>query len=662
MTRPGIFLSYTRTKCAHEGTLEVILKTFSEKFAEYNIELIDPMNDLAGEDSKVSTDVFASIVRSDAMFVIEFPSVPNTSFEAGLATAFAIPIVFWLPAQLPGNERRGFHEYQRYLDQRDSKVALPSDQGDRKHTEFPGDLAASAEAQDRFKNLVDAYLKSLLLGPLSGHSVRARRRFRESMNLGARLLREYTADRDLCWILASLHAQHYLHLQQGLGARKFQIDESIYLTFLNMLSADPEGKKGTIAVADIESNIEKFWFQDGAMYPVGERIFRLPWRIFFHDDDLETFLRVARELSKSYPVYVTDTDNRRLYLQRLKTGIGGNFVVFDNVVGYYDQLDGNTKLVICQDKERSSALRLEFERSKGFSVQVTPDSLSQQIRRDWLEKRGIGVWPESYSGGDRRDDRYYDSYDLHIRVWIPDYEELSSKVAAAVISFASARLGRHKALVGEIGVGTGAVIQIVARWHDALLRAGFRALSRYIAVDTVPRMCAATDEAIRSFRSEGVFAAQRGRDFHALQAAVDGRKYDVVCGSLILHYLIEHNADGDYWVPFFDQLDQTLSADGIAVFGGPFFDHRPERRSKQIKWWQESMIEMGLSADLARSFIEKNPEMLAFGEGANTIAQHSKGRFHARLDRLSNHRSPFGVLTLTRSPMDSSTSRLSSDA
>lgn len=631
--------------------MDAVVNTLKSVFSDCGIEAVDPITTNIHEYAEISDDVVQGIHRSDAMFVIEYPPVLNTSYEAGIAFALGIPSFHWLPDHRPVQERDGLQEYLRYLGYRDGAIGLPTDQGDRRYYQFPGNIALSRDAQTQFIERVKLCLDSLLDGPLSEHTIRARRKHRNAAHLGVSLLRQYTNNKALSWILNSLITQHQMHLQNGQGARRFEIDESIYPTFLSTLGEDDESAKRVIAVADISSNIERFWFKGGTKHIVGARIFRLPWETFYSVSEMNKFLRIARDLAEVYPVYVTDSDTRDAYLQRLRSGVSGDFVVFDSVVGYYQREHSNdisaTKLVVEYNERLSSDLTREFERAREVSVQIRPSSTVAGIKREWFKVRKIGEWSENYEGGTHRDDRYYDNYDKHIRAWIPNYEDLVSKVAGSLISALTTANINGKALVGEIGMGTGAVTSIVAGWCDAVERAKFKPIAKYVYVDTSDEMCNSTEAALARFATRGMFHKRRNLDFPGLRDGAAGQRYDVICGCLILHYIVDSTDHAAGWTQFFAELDTVLDPKGVAIFGGCFFDLEKGEQQRQVEWWQHEIERGGLESSVARQFVDANTEMQAMPP-ASIIEERSGGLFQARFERIGPRSSPFGVISLAR--------------
>lgn len=648
--RVRVFLSYTLTKAGHTETVETVLAAFRETLKEHNFEIVDPIRAPIRENSEISEDVIAGIRQSDTMFVIQYPPVLNTALEPGFAWALGIPIFHWLPEEYrrPSQEKEGLQAYLDYLFE-DGKIRLPSDFGDSRYRLFPGDIATNNKSALTFKEQIHTCLNELVNGPLSEHSIHARRSFRDAMSAATKLLRDHASSPALCWVLNSLMRQQQRYLEQD-GNKKFVVDESIYPTFLTVLNEHPETAKQVIAVADINSKIEHFWENGGIKHVVGARIFRLPWATFFDETDLERFLSFARDLASNYPVYVTDSDTRETYLRRLRSGISGDFVVLENVVGCYERDDrfNSMKLVIEYDKELSDDLRQEFDRTRSFSVQLDTSSRAEMVRKEWIKKRNIGVWSDHYTGGDHRDARYYENYDKHIRVWIPNYKELCARVGGTIIKHLTPRVLEGKAIVGEIGVGTGAVTEIVARWCDALSKAGFRPLARYVGIDAAEKMCEAGKSAISKFNEHGRFKITCGLDFHGLRSAVErGVKYDLICGSLILHYLLEAPEKAEEWARFITQLDEILSPTGIAIFGGCYFNDSIDKRTEQLAWWERRMKRNGLEDEVIEKFISGNREMCNM-PSPECIGAYAGGMFAASFERLDHHSNPFGVLVLER--------------
>lgn len=646
--RVRIFLSYTETKSGQEDTMAAVRQAIDDIFKEQNIELIDPMRAPVREYAEISEDVMMAIRQSDAIFVVEYPSIPNTALETGVAWAMGIPILHWLPETRPGRERSGLQAYLHYLGGNEGGITLPSDRGDSRYYHFPGDIATNDDSVALFKQQIRLCLSALINGPLSDHAISARRSFRGVMATATRLLKDHSPSRSICWVLNSLMRQQRDYLERD-GDKKFVVDESIWPTFLAALNEHKDSAQHVIAVADINSNIEHFWKKGRVQHIVGARIFRLPWTTFFDAKKLSDFLDFACELAGQYAVYVTDSDSRETTIRRTKSGVGGDFVVFENIIGYYeaDQFD-STKLVIEYDEARSEILRTAFARALEVSVRLCPDSRAEAVRRDWFKVRRIGVWSNMYAGGDQRDSYYYDNYDKHIRVWVPEYDYLCTSVARAIINHLTLQNLFGRAVVGEVGIGTGAVTQIVARWSDALSQAGIRPLEKYVCVDSSEEMCDAVTKTISQFNRKNYFKITRGLDFQGLRSNVSGNgKYDLICGSLILHYLLEAPAQGEDWTRFAAQLDDILSPNGVAIFGGCYFEEDDEKRHRQLNWWRQSMERKSLENIVVDQFIDGNPEMCGM-PSATFIERYSNGKFLATFDGLGIRHSPFGVLTLRR--------------
>jgi hypothetical protein len=294
-------------------------------------------------------------------------------------------------------------------------------------------------------------------------------------------------------------------------------------------------------------------------------------------------------------------------------------------------------------------MKTRFDRLRETSVKIdTTTTQGVEVKRQWFKKRRIGEWREEWRGGSVRTDSYYRHYDQHIRAWIPQYEVLSNRVAKEVIKHVSGphHLARGRSVIGEIGVGTGAVTQLVARWADAVGKAEIQPFYRYICVDIEDTMIQATERAIKPFAGKHRFESHNGTDFAALRAALPGRKYDVICGSLILHYVNRRPEEGWGWLA--DTFEELLGESGVAVFGGCFFDAASEDKKKQLQSWVNWMTTNGLHQSVAQRFVDQNWEMSSMSSHEEVMAPF-KAKFECRYEPIDRKRElPFGVLLMRR--------------
>lgn len=655
LDNPKIFLSYSRTKSAHEPTTLAVRGVFLEAFQRTGAIAVDPMEKPPHlELAEIHKGIVAALQECDAMFVIEYPPVLNTAYETGLAYGWGVPSYHWLPDEpisRPVKEQPLLGPYLQYLSSSHGAIALASDLTGRLHEKFPSDIADNANARSAFLAKVVSFIEDLSEGPLSRHAIRSRRSYRAFTTKQAQLLRDHARSEPMSWILNSLAQQFSIYISDG--QQRFEVDESIYPTFLSTLSQMPDRAKDVRAVADLSSGIERFWEKKNPVrHLVGTRIFRLPWQMFFDEARLKEFLDSLPPNAEE--VFVTDADTRQEYLDRLRTGPDNNFVLFGDVIGYYDEdAKGYKKLVLKRSAEDSAHLAEQFERTKAFSVRLTAKSTAQSVKREWLKKREIGEW--AYTGATKRSPNYYDNYDKHIRVWVPDYQELVASAANEVIS----HLGRvnravnsgfeGRGVVGEIGVGTGALAAHIARWTDDMELAGgavrARALGRYVCLDAVDPMVRSAISTLKKFRCFGKFVIRKGSRIDAFLPHSAEQQYDVICGSLILHYLIDH-ADAAAWTNFFDALHRVLRSDGVAVFAGCHFSPEAAEKQKQLEWWRNEMLDIGLNADSVERFISMNTEMTSM-PSVEEFPALSSGKFDCRFIHEGPKHSPFGVAVLT---------------
>lgn len=654
--QPRIFLAYSKTKSYDEATTDAILEAFQAAFDNCHVVAVDPMKQpIVHGHIHVETETMESIRSSDAVFVIEYPPVPNTGYETGVANAWGTPSYHWLPESASGQiAHDAGHPTTSKLTHARTGVELPSDLGGRRYQTFPLDIASNRETAKAFREKVEGLIRWMREGPLSLHSIRARRAYREYAEKKHHLLMEHFSSPTMSWALESLSRQFHDYLVDG--SRRFVVDESIYPTFLKTLGDIPLAAAQVYAVADLSNDIEQFWSR-GSVHPVvGARIFRLSWATLFNDRELDRVLDFMKRQSSVYPLYVTDADKRSASHPTLQPGIDNNYFVFGDIVGFYieDKATGANKLVVERDEYKSAALKREFDRIVTGSVKISPESTADEVRRAWIGVRQIGIWATTNQGGARRDRSYYEGYDKHIRTWIPHYEELARCVAEEVVSRLrvvnrppeSAYQGRG--IVGEIGVGTGAVTKHVARWADrvesASVHARTRALGKYFCIDAAPQMVEFVRSELSAFNCHANFPVLHGRDFDELRSELHKTRCDVICGSLILHYL---NGSQSGWSQLFDELDSLLEDDGVAVFGGCYFESKAKEKARQTDWWLDQMCQIGLDGGLAKRFLQSNGEMTRMPLPSE-LARQSAGRFVCRYQRVGPAPSPFGVAVFSR--------------
>src|SRR5205807_281803 len=96
----------------------------------------------------------------------------------------------------------------------------------------------------------------------------------------------------------------------------------------------------------------------------------------------------------------------------------------------------------------------------------------EQILRAWMLKDKVGMWKSDWKEVERRDASYFINYDMHIRVWVPYYDQLIAQ-AAGIIQREIARLMRlnhHSLELLEVGYGTGALTVPLVSWLETLNR------------------------------------------------------------------------------------------------------------------------------------------------------------------------------------------------
>ena len=105
-----------------------------------------------------------------------------------------------------------------------------------------------------------------------------------------------------------------------------------------------------------------------------------------------------------------------------------------------------------------------YRKIKEMAVEFNSDT--RELRRVWLEQKGIGCWNPTWNTVQGPTPDYYEKYDLNIRCWIPDYNLMLNNTAEVVLSELRRPRSSHERDAGgnnvlEVGCGTGALTEVV---------------------------------------------------------------------------------------------------------------------------------------------------------------------------------------------------------
>jgi len=431
------------------------------------------------------------------------------------------------------------------------------------------------------------------------------------------LLRHYRSDHPFFRLLAGWNQRLWEDLRQR-GRLLFEIEASYYQSVLSTFQSMTD--KSVTAIADLTDDTEAFWFSgpDPLKTSVRERIFVVNWRTFFDTKKFSLLWEFLKAQSKEYTV--------RLILSSTVQGLQSQHHFGDIGVGYHlllmspDLVGGYVKkkqqrLLHIESNPTLYATATHFYREvQERSFQVEPGWTAEQLRRAWMKNDRVGLWNPDWHEVESRSDDYFSHYDIHIRFWIPFYEELI-KHTAAIVQSEIANLMRNNSQaieILEIGFGTGALTRPLVNWIQNLNQP-FRVMgvtppiTRYLGIDRADPMVELLKQESRSWGSSFEASFVNGVALEGLERILSDSLYSVIFGSLVLHDLF--TAPSPSLVEVFRGFRRFLAPNGSLVFADVFFSEAI--KNIQLEMWKKKMESNGLSRDEVDVFFDSNPEMLS---------------------------------------------------
>jgi SAM-dependent methyltransferase len=298
----------------------------------------------------------------------------------------------------------------------------------------------------------------------------------------------------------------------------------------------------------------------------------------------------------------------------------------DLVGGYIEERGREVLTVKTVNKFGFGTAKNYYNRLKGLAVPVQPDA-EADLKRAWLKRHRIGEWDARWDAPEHRDVRYFDDYDRHIRCWVPLYDKMIGDCAAfvqqEVVRIYRAR-GRAVNLL-ELGYGTGGLTVNVARWvvnlHEPFLvleghPAGVKQMKPvawYYGIDRAPQMKRLAEIALDENLGDRYQAAIAIRlfteEFRAIANRGNKPKFDVIFGSLILHFILGNSPEDVVGDLFRNLNDEWLEEGGSLVFADVVFSEDHNRKTQQLTHWRRSMVGSGMEEELVDRFLAENPDM-----------------------------------------------------
>jgi len=433
------------------------------------------------------------------------------------------------------------------------------------------------------------------------------------------------------------------------------------------LSAFQSLGKHALAIADLTDDTEEFWNDqpDPLQTAVSERLFLIAWEKMFDDLYLKKVHTLFLKHSARYKVWFDhvpfETEPRHVFGDR---GRGRNLLLLDpDVVGGYVNTKHGVFLRIAKNPALYSQAQAHYVEMRERSLEFDPTWSTADLRSKWIQHHGFGRWNQDWKEMGTRTPDYFQNYDVHIQTWIPKYNEFIKFAARHTMSsiYSALRRSPQALRVLEIGFGTGALTKPVLTWLRTLDEpiaelAAERVFERFLGVDCADQMLE-----IASRRLAGLLSGRAsGRTLLRTGTAVDGfplevtnnAPFHVICGSLVLHDLLEKKPSTERVQEVLVRLSTLLAPDGVLLFADVFFDGNEKQKERQLERWKALMKQSGLLDSDVDSFLNFNREMVETADLA-LIEEAAKNTQFGRVELMripSLADAPFGVLTLTKVP------------
>lgn len=603
--RSRVFFSYTEERVEKEliEDQKEIQKAVRAVAIQLGWELVDPLRTHRAE--KVSTQVEEALDGAHLLIADLTGVSANVVFEIGYSRARRIPVLVIRHSSDPSQDT----------------YSMLADLGDVEVLAYPEthSTAALVSFKEQLMEVCSHLDVKVTPGSRAIRSASVRVR-----NQLLRIEEEWVDNPDplLLRFIGGFVDKIASDLKRG-GPREFLVDPDYYeACFAGFHEAE---RSQALAIADLSDPTETLWVQrtQQTEMAVRERVFLVRGLDFFDDQKCKSYFKnikdhLDREKSSDYVVRIGRADHPghpdRHVLGR---SVAKDILVFGNdlVAGYVWSDTGTHArrlLKVLADREACASARAYFKaiaaKSVVFNRMWTKHS---EMKSAWMKKDGIGHWSSDWSI-DHRDEHYYEDYDLHIRSWIPGYDDLLNMSATTVVDSLDELRSNHPETlprVLEIGCGTGAltkeISKVVRNSEEASL------VAEYYGIEKAPEM-------VRRLRS-GPWPGGLGKPrfiqgrFPEAEIPDAHRKFDVICGSLVLSHLVGEDA-ANKLSSVLQACENLLTDAGIILFSDAMVLD-PDSREHIRDQWHAWMDRNGLPSEWVKRFADGNPEML------NTVTQ-----------------------------------------
>ncbi len=413
-----------------------------------------------------------------------------------------------------------------------------------------------------------------------------------------------------------------IQFSEEISKNSLELDPKYYFScFTNLKEL---GSSNIYAIADLNERLENWDSSHPTLWKgVKERIFHIAWEDMYNGS-LEKLISVVQAdekeiVSRGCNIYLTTTRESDSFEGKhpmVEFEVIGNhlLIIGGALVGCYIRRPTGDKLYL---QAASEALIKSSEdyynRVKSFSMQLSVDSSAKDVRKKWSGEHGIGLWNPNWNGIQERDDCYVDEYDRHILCWIPEYSLVLDRCADAIKGEVVRYGAKDKKQVSilELGCGTGSLTRKVYSILEDLDNGSMDSVAvRYQATDQSVKMLKVAKDKFQSIdsnkRSYRPSFDQLSYDTESKN--VQNIKYDIISGSLILHFFIGKDWDLKKIQKIIKKIKSSwLSSGGCIIFADIFFTEKS--RDKEEDFWIKHMNSSGMSDEFVNIFMENNKDM-----------------------------------------------------
>jgi hypothetical protein len=605
---PKVFFSYSIPKSSNPRIIQRVIQEAKSIVEKRGWFIIDPMTDVNLQSVRDKVEI--ALREADACIIECTASVPNVMFEAGFGRSLKYPIIFLVSPESRDNPL--LHDYFEFIGLNKHRT-LPADLGDIEYITYPSALSDSAE-WTKFTSSLERILNSLDKS-LALPARRLRRSSKWFMQETLRLAGRHPTDHPLLGLLSNWQSQLIDELTSG-GESTFEIEAAYYRRCIESLSK-PGSSAEILAIADLSDETELFWRSQSDPLKATERSFLVNWRVFFDTHKLSKFGRILREQSNYYTVRFGDTTSFSHVKKVFGPTAQGHhlLLISPDLIGGYIEREGRKYLRLERSESRYREAKNVYQATHKLTVRANPFWSDSEIRSAWMEHNEIGCWNPVWGKVANRGIDYTGKYDLHIRAWIPDYDKLIGCCLSIVQSelIRQIRGTTRRLRIMEIGFGTGALTIPLIQWIDNLNSPflelqGEPTVDLYVGVDESASMKLILQNKLEHIRPRTRSLLYEGSALESLPvAATNTAPYDLICGTLVLHDILETNPAKVQ--TFLSQASKYLTPHGCMVFADIFTDDDDKNREEQVNKWKDRIISHGLSRENMNLFINHNPEM-----------------------------------------------------